>query len=69
MTRRWFPSTEMGDGLMRGATGCSWRRVIAGDATNAFLMNAVVRNEIPDVLILNAGRATANEADGPAQLG
>jgi NAD(P)-dependent dehydrogenase (short-subunit alcohol dehydrogenase family) len=29
--------------------------VIAGDATNATLMNSVVREEAPDVLILNAG--------------
>ena len=29
--------------------------VIAGDATSATLMNSVVREEVPDVLILNAG--------------
>src|SRR4051794_40982936 len=29
--------------------------VIAGDATDATLMNALVRDEAPDVLILNAG--------------
>src|ERR1700722_15023058 len=29
--------------------------VIAGDATDATLMNSVVREEVPDVLILNAG--------------
>jgi NAD(P)-dependent dehydrogenase (short-subunit alcohol dehydrogenase family) len=29
--------------------------VIAGDATDAILMNRVVREEVPDVLILNAG--------------
>ena len=29
--------------------------VIAGDATDATLMNKVVREEVPDVLILNAG--------------
>jgi NAD(P)-dependent dehydrogenase (short-subunit alcohol dehydrogenase family) len=29
--------------------------VIAGDATDATLMNSVVRDKIPDVLILNAG--------------
>src|SRR5579862_8916190 len=29
--------------------------VIAGDATDAALMNRVVREEVPDVLILNAG--------------
>ena len=29
--------------------------VIAGDATDASLMNKVVREEVPDVLILNAG--------------
>ena len=29
--------------------------VIAGDATDATLMNCVVRQEVPDVLILNAG--------------
>jgi NAD(P)-dependent dehydrogenase (short-subunit alcohol dehydrogenase family) len=29
--------------------------VIAGDATNATLMNDVVRERMPDVLILNAG--------------
>ncbi len=29
--------------------------VIAGDATNADLMNSIVRDEMPDVLILNAG--------------
>jgi NAD(P)-dependent dehydrogenase (short-subunit alcohol dehydrogenase family) len=29
--------------------------VIAGDATDANLMNKVVREEVPDVLILNAG--------------
>jgi len=29
--------------------------VIAGDATDATLMNSVVREEMPDVLILNAG--------------
>jgi NADP-dependent 3-hydroxy acid dehydrogenase YdfG len=29
--------------------------VIAGDATDATLMNKVVREEAPDVLILNAG--------------
>jgi hypothetical protein len=29
--------------------------VIAGDATDAALMNSVVREEAPDVLILNAG--------------
>jgi NAD(P)-dependent dehydrogenase (short-subunit alcohol dehydrogenase family) len=29
--------------------------VIAGDATDATLMNALIRNEAPDVLILNAG--------------
>lgn len=30
-------------------------RVVAGDATDAALMNRVVREEAPDVLILNAG--------------
>jgi NAD(P)-dependent dehydrogenase (short-subunit alcohol dehydrogenase family) len=29
--------------------------VIAGDATNAALMNRIVGDEAPDVLILNAG--------------
>ena len=29
--------------------------MIAGDATDATLMNSVVREEVPDVLILNAG--------------
>src|SRR5580693_9046442 len=29
--------------------------VIAGDATDTTLMNSVVREEVPDVLILNAG--------------
>ena len=42
--------------------------VIAGDATDATLMNEVVREQMPDVLILNAG-AAPDQADRPAELG
>ena len=38
-----------------GAAERSGAAVIAGDATDATLMNSVVRDEAPDVLILNAG--------------
>src|SRR5258708_11499978 len=38
-----------------GAAEQAGAAVIAGDATDATLMNKVVREEVPDVLILNAG--------------
>src|SRR5260370_14224924 len=43
------------DGAKLVAAEQAGAAVIAGDATDAPLMNKVVREEVPDVLILNAG--------------
>src|SRR5712692_7679027 len=43
--------------------------VVAADATDATNMDKIVADEKPDILILNARRAPADEADRPTELG